>query len=64
LCGATGSHDYNRPRNALGGSMQTNIQATWKTGEVVVDVVLTAHHKVCSLSFMDAILSVASNQLL
>ncbi len=45
--------------------MQTNIQATWKTGQdVVVDVVLTAHHKVCSLSVMDAILSVASNQLL
>ncbi len=46
LCGKTGDHDYNHPRNALGGPMRTNIQATWTRGEeVVVDVVLTANHK-------------------
>ena len=46
LCGKTGEHDYNTPRNALGGPMRTNIQATWTRGqEVVLDVVLTAHHK-------------------
>ena len=64
LCGSTGSHDYNRPRNALGGSMQTNIQATWKTGqEVVVDVVLTAHHKVCSLSWMLSLRGAVNNSI-
>ncbi len=46
LCGKTGEHDYNVPRNALGGPMRTNIQATWMRGqEVVLDVVLTANHK-------------------
>ena len=46
LCGKTGEHDYNLPKNALGGPMRTNIQATWIRGqEVVLDVVLTAHHK-------------------
>jgi hypothetical protein len=51
LCGATGNHDYNLPRNALGGPMKTNIQVTWRKGEeVVVDVALTAHHKVRSVS--------------
>ncbi len=41
--------------------MKTTIQATWKTGqEVVVDVVLTAHHKVCTISVMDAIHYAAS----
>lgn len=48
LCGATGNKDYNTPRNALGGPMRTTIQANWTSGqEVIVEVVLTAHHKVC-----------------
>jgi hypothetical protein len=48
LCGAIGNKDYNAPRNALGGPMRTTIQANWTSGqEVIVEVVLTAHHKVC-----------------
>jgi hypothetical protein len=44
--------------------MQTNIQATWKTGqEVVVDVVLTAHHKVCSLSWMLSLRGAVNNSI-
>jgi len=47
LCGAIGNKDYNAPRNALGGPMRTTIQANWTSGqEVIVEVVLTAHHKV------------------
>mmetsp|Transcript_18003 Transcript_18003/g.32560 ORF Transcript_18003/g.32560 Transcript_18003/m.32560 type:complete len:250 (+) Transcript_18003:316-1065(+) len=45
-CGITGKHNYDAPRNALGGLMKTNIQATYVQGEeIVVDVTLTAHHK-------------------
>lgn len=47
LCGATGNKDYNTPRNAVGGPMRTTIQANWTSGqEVIIEVVLTAHHKV------------------
>lgn len=45
-CGVTGEHNYDAPHNALGGLMKTNIQATYTQGDViVVEVVLTAHHK-------------------
>jgi len=45
-CGMVGFHNYDSPRNALGGLMRTNVQATYTQGqEVVMDVVLTAHHK-------------------
>jgi predicted carbohydrate-binding protein with CBM5 and CBM33 domain len=53
LCGAIGNKDYNAPRNALGGPMKTTIQANWTSGqEVIVEVVLTAHHKVCVCIYM------------
>jgi len=42
----TGSRNYDTPKNALGGPMEANVQATWTQGqEVVLDVSLTAHHK-------------------
>ena len=45
-CGITGSRNYDTPRNAHGKIMKPTIQATWKQGqEVVIDVILTAHHK-------------------
>mmetsp|Transcript_23079 Transcript_23079/g.46713 ORF Transcript_23079/g.46713 Transcript_23079/m.46713 type:complete len:1317 (+) Transcript_23079:171-4121(+) len=38
--------NYDAPRNALGGRMPTNIQATYFQGQdVVLNVTLTAHHK-------------------
>ena len=52
LCGTVGDHNYNEPRNALGGLMETHIQATYSQGQdVVVDVVLTAHHMVSGNDF-------------
>ena len=62
-----GLHIFNEPlnhchirnpfRNALGGPMPTNIQATFTQGQdVIVNVTLTAHHKghfefaVCAIS--------------
>jgi len=45
-CGYTGNHDYNDPRNALGGPMPVNIQETFVRGqEFDFSAVLTAHHK-------------------
>ena len=49
-CGMTedlsGARNYDTPKNALGGPMETNVQATWTQGqEVVLDVTLTSHHK-------------------
>ena len=45
-CGIAGKHNYDAPRNALGGLMETNIQATYTQGQdIVMDVTLTAHHK-------------------
>ncbi|KAL7533809.1 hypothetical protein ACHAXR_005453 [Thalassiosira sp. AJA248-18] len=45
-CGISEKRNYDAPRNALGGLMKTNIQATYTQGqEVVMDVTLTAHHK-------------------
>ena len=49
-CGLTedngGVRNYDTPKNALQGSMPTNIQAEWEQGsDVVLDIVLTAHHK-------------------
>ena len=44
-CGIAGANDYDVPLSALGGLMKTNIQETYLQGqEIVVDVVLTAHH--------------------
>jgi len=45
-CGITGQNNYDLPKNALGGTMKANTQATYAVGqEIMVDVVLTAHHK-------------------
>ena len=51
-CGLTenvhtgGIRNYDTPKNALGGMMPTKIQATYTQGqEIVLDIVLTAHHK-------------------
>jgi len=50
--------NYNDPPNALGGSMPTNIQATYIEGDIIMlETVLTAHHKghfefkACKLDF-------------
>ena len=41
-----GTRNYDTPKNALGGQMPTMIQATYTQGQdVILDVVLTAHHK-------------------
>eukprot|EP00804_Cyclotella_cryptica_P014807 CCRYP_015026-RF/>CCRYP_015026-RF protein AED:0.11 eAED:0.11 QI:481/0.94/0.95/1/0.78/0.75/20/1173/1223 len=46
-CGiAQEMRNYDTPKNALGGPMPTNIQATFTQGQdVIVNVTLTAHHK-------------------
>lgn len=45
-CGITGSHNYDKPRNAMGGPMKTTVQAAYTQGQdIVIDVKLTAHHK-------------------
>jgi len=45
-CGLTGGRNYDAPRNALGGRMKNRPQAAYVQGQdVVLDVVLTAHHK-------------------
>ncbi|KAL7521899.1 hypothetical protein ACHAWX_006594 [Stephanocyclus meneghinianus] len=57
-CGiAQEMRNYDTPKNALGGPMPTNIQATFTQGQdVIVNVTLTAHHKghfefaVCAIS--------------
>lgn len=44
-CGITGEHNYDAPRNALGGLMKARIQESYSQGDKIrVDVVLTAHH--------------------
>jgi len=46
LCGLIGDHDYNYPKNALGGPMPLNIQEILQKGqEFDFSAVLTAHHK-------------------
>lgn len=52
VCGTSSSSisgsliNYNDPPNALGGSMPSNIEATYKDGDVIeLKTVLTAHHK-------------------
>ena len=43
--------NYDAPRNALGGLMKANAQATYAQGQdVVMDVALTIHHKASSSS--------------
>ena len=46
-CGLVQDRNYDTPKNALGGPMPTRIQANYTQGQdVVLDVTLTAHHKV------------------
>jgi len=45
-CGVVNTRSYDLPRNAVGGLMESNVQATYERGaKIVVDVILTAHHK-------------------
>jgi len=55
--GTTEERNYDTPRNALGGRMDTNIQATYSVGQIInVEIQLTAHHeghfvfKLCPIS--------------
>ena len=44
-CGLVGDHNYDTPPNAVGGTLPTNVQATYAVGsQIEVDVVLTAQH--------------------
>jgi Lytic polysaccharide mono-oxygenase, cellulose-degrading/Chitin binding Peritrophin-A domain len=44
-CGLKADHNYDMPQNGIGGLMHANPQATLQAGqEIVLDVLLTAHH--------------------
>lgn len=44
-CGITGDHNYDYPKNSLGGTLAPTIQACYAEGEVIeLETVLTAHH--------------------
>jgi hypothetical protein len=44
-CGLVDNRNYDTPPNAIGGTMPTNIQGTFRMGGTIeVDIVLTAHH--------------------
>jgi len=57
-CGVNSGRNYDMPKNALGGLMKKNIQATYNGGsEIQIDAVLVAHHmghftfKACPISY-------------
>lgn len=45
-CGITGSHNYDYPKNAYGGSLAWETQQSYAVGAIIdIESVITAHHK-------------------